>query len=76
MYKVYFKVQSQLNNALYPSSLYIQYFWKKMIYKPKNAIKVAKDLPHLCPWHQPNKEKVSNVHKVNNNKPPIIIYVT
>ena len=51
-------------------------FERRWYTKPKNGIKVAKDLPHMCPWHQPNKEKVSNIHKVNNNKPPIIIYVT
>ena len=64
MYKMYFDVQTQLTNALYPSSFcripkhYTHDIFERRWYtKLKIAIKFVKGLPHMCSCHQPNPER-------------------
>ena len=41
--------------------------------KPKGAVKFVKGLPHLCHMQTTeSKERVSNVHEVNNNKTQLL----
>ena len=62
MYKMYFKVQSQLNNApkhivrapKHYTHTICEWRWYT---KPKNVDKVVKGLPHMCPCHQPNPKR-------------------
>ena len=79
VYKTCSKVcQSSITNqknALYSSSScrifkhYLDIVFERRWYtKLKSAIKFVKGLPHMCPCHQPNPKRVSNVHEANNNR--------
>ena len=40
--------------------------------KLKSTSNFVKGLPHLCPCHQPNPQRVSNVHKVNKSRTQLL----